>query len=79
MSGADDIKQQTLPDAAKTGNRNLAKATHDTTSPQKPRVHADSEPNARGVTKESRKESEAEVKARFLKLKESGNSLVKKV
>ena len=87
----DDSKQQTFPDVhkdtknAKQVQVNQNKVDENGKLPQKASLQPESSLNAGkkepeiGATVERNEESETNIKARFLKLKEDGNLLVRKV
>ncbi|XP_028414819.1 sperm-associated antigen 1-like [Dendronephthya gigantea] len=85
MSGDDDSKQQIFPDVGKSvKNSNQVqqskKEDEDSKMPEEVSPLPDNSPNAgkAGVLGASKEESGANVMATFLKLKETGNALVKK-
>ncbi len=89
MSGDDEGKHQTFPDVKKTDESpvqlNMNKGDEKTKSVQKDSPQPKNSLNAGEkapkvvVTEERKEEPGANLKTKFLKLKESGNLLVKKV
>ena len=83
VSQNDDGKQQGNVDAKSKANPTKIHGNIDAS--QKASPHADNSPNAgkkglvNGVPQENREKSEESVKEKFSKLKEKGNSFVKKV
>ena len=89
ISGDDENKNQTFPDVSKTNKSsvqpNVNKSDEKPLLPEKASLQPENNLNAGekgtkiGVKEDEKEESETDVKAQFLKLKESGNLLVKKV
>ena len=89
ISGDDENKNQTFPDVSKSNKSsvhpNVNKSDEKPKLPEKASLQPENNLNAGekgtkiGVKEDEKEESETDVKAQFLKLKESGNSLVKKV
>lgn len=86
MSGDDDSKQQIFPNVDKSAKSSgqvqpNKRGIENSKMPEDASPLRDNSPNAgkTSVPGESKKESGANVKAAFLKLKETGNALVKKV